>query len=493
MTRIPNSYRRILHASSIIGGASCINILVGLVRTKVAAVLLGPAGVGIIGLLQNLMATGSAVSALGLGTAGTRQIAEAFGKGDEAGVAAARRALFWGTMALAFAGGGGFWFLGDVLATQILHDGAANTQTGWLAVGVALSVAAGSQSAVLNGLHRVRDLAQLSIASSLLSTILGVSALLWQEKAGLLLFVIAAPTSNFILGHWFVRRVGHIRAPATTIAELSRQWRAMVRLGVPFMVSGLIVTIGQLLVRTLVQCDLGAAALGQFQAAWLISMTYIGFVLSAMGTDYYPRLTAAIHDHELANRLVNEQTEVSLLLAGPILLAMLSMAPWVIELLYSTDFGEAVAILRWQIMGDLLKVMSWPLGFIILAAGDGRTFMLTELVAISVFIVATWTGLPALGAQATGVGFLAMYLVLLPSVYWIARCRIGFRFSVQVKKAFLLALGEEVLVFVVGNTDRQMGLVLGIFLCLISIWYAYSQIVQQIPKKQERAITRTEA
>ncbi len=110
-------------------------------------------------------------------------------------------------------------------------------------------------------------------------------------------------------------------------------------------------------------------------------MTYIGFVLTAMGTDYYPRLTAAIHDHATVNRLVNEQTEVALLLAGPVFLAMLGLAPWVIQLLYSSRFRPAVDVLRWQMLGDVLKVASWPLGFIILAAGDGRTFMLTESLA----------------------------------------------------------------------------------------------------------------
>jgi len=68
-------------------------------------------------------------------------------------------------------------------------------------------------------------------------------------------------------------------------------------------------------------------------------MTYLGFVLGAMATDYYPRLTAAISDTATATRLVNEQTEVALLLCAPVLLAMLGLAPWVIHLLYSAEFA----------------------------------------------------------------------------------------------------------------------------------------------------------
>ena len=39
-------YRSILKATALIGGASALGIVVGLVRTKVLAVLLGPAGLG---------------------------------------------------------------------------------------------------------------------------------------------------------------------------------------------------------------------------------------------------------------------------------------------------------------------------------------------------------------------------------------------------------------------------------------------------------------
>ena len=467
MSHSANSYRQILRSSSIIGGASVVNILIGLVRIKVAAVLLGPAGVGLIGLLQSLMTTASTVSSLGFGTVGTRQIAEAAGKDDEASVAVARRALFWGTMGLAVVGASVFWILRDVFAEKVLRDPDASRQLGWLAIGVALSVAAGSQAALLNGLRRIGDLARLSIASSLMTTLLAVGALLLLKGDGLLLFVLAAPISSFLLGHWFVRRLGRLEAPPTPFSALGRQWRTMAKLGAAFMVSGLMVTVGQLVVRTLVQRDLGAEALGQFQAAWAISMTYIGFVLGAMGTDYYPRLTSVIHDEEAARRLVNEQTEVALLLAGPALLAMLGLAPWVIDLLYSSAFDEAANILRWQVVGDLLKVVSWPLGFIILAAGDGRTFMFAETVAIGVFVVFTWIGLPLLGVQATGVGFLVMYVALLPLVYWLAWRRIGFYWPRRVVALILVLLVASGAVFALGQWSERGGGVLGVLLALV--------------------------
>lgn len=426
------SYRQILRSSSIIGGASVINIAVGLLRIKVAAVLLGPAGVGLIGLMTNLAGTASAIAGLGVGNVGTRQIAEAAGRSDDLALAAARRALFWGTLVLALVGAAVFWALRGELALRVLGDASLSGEIGWLALVVALTVAAASQTALLNGLRHIGDLARVSVLSAMLSTALGIGALMLWGRSGLMAFIIAAPLASFLLGHVYVARLPKVQAPRTPMPVLARQWQSLAKLGAAFMVAGLAGTLGQLLVRTLVQKQLGSDALGYFQAASTISMTYIGFVLGAMGTDYYPRLTAVIHDHAAVNRMVNEQTEVALLLAGPVFLAMLGLAPWVIGLLYSNSFHPATDVLRWMILGDILKVASWPLGFIILAAGDGRTFMLTESLANSVFVLLTWVGLPYMGVAGSGMAFLGMYVFCLPLVYWLAWRRTGFRWSASV-------------------------------------------------------------
>lgn len=467
-----NTYRQILRSSSIIGGASIINILISLVRTKVAAVLLGPSGIGLIGLFQSLVATGSAVAALGFGTAGTRQVAEAAGRNDVEAVASARRALFLGTLIL---GAGGLllvWALRETLALYLLGDVNRAREVGWLALGVGLTVAAGSQSALLNGLRRIGDIARVSVWSSVLATVIGIGALWLCGTQGLLAFVLATPIASFLIGHLYVARLPRLQAPPTPLSELIRQWRTLARLGAAFMVSGLVVTAGQLAVRSMVQSELGAEALGQFQAAWSVSMTYIGFVLAAMGTDYYPRLTAAINDHSAVNRMVNEQTEVALLLAGPMFLAMLAFAPWVIELLYSNKFGAAVSIVRWQVLGDVLKVASWPMGFVILAAGDGRTFMLAETLAIGTFVGLVWVGLSLIGIESTGVAFLGMYLVYLPLVYWLAKRRTGFSWAVEVKRIFLLLLLSAGVIHGLAWINTLLATCIGLALALGSGVYA---------------------
>ncbi|MDX1695599.1 MAG: O-antigen translocase [Ketobacteraceae bacterium] len=456
-----SSHKQILRSSAIIGGASVLNILIGLLRMKVVAVLLGPAGVGLIGILNNLMSAGSTIAALGFGNVGTRQIAEARGQEDQAGVDAARRALFWGTIVLALIGALAFWAARSVIAQHVLGDVTLAPHVGWVSLGIALTVATGSQRALLTGMRRIGDIARITVVSSLASALAGIAAVYVFGEAGVIVLVLSAPLAGLIISHIFVAKLPAIKTGRTPLNELSEQWMTLARLGSAFMVAGLSVTLGQLVVRSMVQQQLGTDSLGYFQAAWAISMTYIGFVLSAMGTDYYPRLTAAIHDQENARRLVNEQAHVAILLAGPVLVAMLALAPWIIRLLYTEEFIPAVTILRWQILGDVLKILSWPMGFIILACGKGKIFMVKEAAIMGVFVVATWVMLPFIGLEATGIAFFVMYAVNVPVLFFIARSLIGFSWSSAVKFDGILLVVTAALIAVMGHFSDLLALLLG--------------------------------
>ena len=435
-----SSYRRILKTSSITGGSSVINILIGLLRTKALALLLGPSGVGLVGLYTGLMSTATTITSMGVSMIGTRQVAEAINKEGDDALALVKRAMFWGVLMLATTGALVVWSLREILAVQVLGSIEHTRMVGWLALGVALSVASVSQGALIQGMRRIGDLAKLSVYGSVLNTVLGIG-LLWQwGSVALWAFILIGPLFNFLLGHLYVSRLPKTKAVAISLQDLTTQWKTFLRLGLPFMAAGLMQTVVQLWIRVSVSDQLGLEAVGHFQAAWVISMQYISFVLGAMGSDYYPRLTAIINDKVATSRLVNEQTEVALLLSAPIFIAMIGLAPWVIHLLYSSAFIPAIEVLRWQILGDILKVVSWPLGFIILAAGAGKTFFWTETTALLLMGGLIIGLLPYLGLSVTGIAFLACYVYYLPLVYFLARRSINFKWTGTVFWLLLVTL-----------------------------------------------------
>ncbi|MFI3135413.1 MAG: oligosaccharide flippase family protein [Methylococcaceae bacterium] len=265
--------------------------------------------------------------------------------------------------------------------------------------------------------------------------------LLWQwGGVALWAFILIGPLFSFLLGHLYVSRLPKSNVVNSSAAEIVAQWTIFLRLGIPFMGAGLVQTLVQLWIRVSVSNELGLDAVGHFQAAWVISMQYISFVLAAMGADYYPRLTGVIHDKVAVSQLVNEQTEIALLLSAPVFIAMIGLAPWVIQILYSPAFTPAIDVLRWQIVGDVFKVCSWPLGFIILAAGAGKTFFWTDTSGFLLMGGLIVGLLPNLGLQVTGMAFLACYVYYLPLVYFLAWRRIQFSWTSTVFWLFVMVL-----------------------------------------------------
>ena len=67
------SYPQILKSSSIIGGSRVLNLLIGMVRTKLVAMLLGPPGIGLVSLYQSATGLTGTLSGLGIGQSAVRQ------------------------------------------------------------------------------------------------------------------------------------------------------------------------------------------------------------------------------------------------------------------------------------------------------------------------------------------------------------------------------------------------------------------------------------
>jgi PST family polysaccharide transporter len=184
-----------------------------------------------------------------------------------------------------------------------------------------------------------------------------------------------------------------------------------------------------------------------YQSAWTLGGLYVGFILQAMGADFYPRLTAGAHDNSICNRLVNEQARVGLLLAGPGVIATLTFAPVVIAVLYSAKFAGAVGVLRWVCLGTMLQVVTWPMGFVIIAKAKRALFFLSELAWTIVSLVLAWICVGRYGLTGAGIAFFGSYVFHGFMTYVIVRNLSGYRWTVDNRKSGIVLLGLVGFVF----------------------------------------------
>jgi antigen flippase len=401
-----SSYGQILKSSSIVGGAQAINYIIGLLRTKVVAVLLGPSGVGLVGLYLSAVGLVQTFAQFGINQSGVREVAAAAGSQDQEKIAQTiktlRRACWftgifgWGlTVALAwplsqwiFGSGDHLWALA-ILGCVVLFE----------------SVSSGQKS-LLQGVRRVGDLARIQVTFALLSTLLAVGIYWWLRERGIVPVIILTSVVQLGVSWWFSRRVAVIRVRQTWL-ETWYNSKSLIRLGSAFMYGAVLAAVVGLVIRALIVRDLGLDAAGIYQAAWALSGMFGAFVLQAMGTDFYPRLTAVASDDSAVGRLVNEQIQTGILLALPGVLAAIGLASVLVEIFYSAKFDSAAEPLRWFALGVLGQIVSWPIGMVLAAKGNTRWIYISRTHGAAVHLLLTVVLLTASGLRGVAWAFAA--------------------------------------------------------------------------------------
>lgn len=397
-----------LRASILLGGGSALSILAAVVSAKAWALILGPGGYGQLALWQALVKLTGLIAGLGIGTGIVR-----FGSGSvnqrPDGLAHWRRAAW----ALAFALGGAAAALMIVfrrpLAGTALPGSPLASAMPWAAVATLATVVYGAQTGILNAYHHVGALAKITALGSWAGAITGIAIVAVWREAGIPAAVLAGAGAYCLVAQLYLRR----RLPAAR-AEWSWQataaaMRSLLRFGLPYTLAMAAGTGAQLAMPFVVLWALGTESVGFYRAASAIAVSYLTLVLTALAQDYFPRLSAVREDASALVAIINEQNRVILLLALPLILLMLAVAPLLMPLLYSGRFAPAIVVLEWQLAGDVLKVASWIMSFAILARCKPSWFLLTEFVGGAGLLASGWLGMRWLGLVGVGLAFPATY------------------------------------------------------------------------------------
>jgi PST family polysaccharide transporter len=410
------------------------------------AILLGPSGFGLFGLFGSIADLSQNIAGMGINSSGVRQIAEAVGSSDIQKIAKTAAVLRRTSIVLGLLGAVLLTVFSKQVSSVTFGTPDRTSAVALLSIAVFFTLVSGGQGALIQGMRRIADLAKMNVLGAFFGLCTGIPLVYFFRQQGIVPSLIAVAATTILTSWWYSRKI-KIEVPSVTFVEVRNEASALLKLGSAFMVSGMMTMGVAYAVRIIILRQVGVDATGLYQSAWTLGGLYVGFILQAMGADFYPRLTASANNNEECNRLVNEQTLVGLLLAGPGVLATLTFAPLIIALFYSAKFGAAVAVLRWICMGVMLQVISWPMGFIIVAKGKQNLFVASELAWTAVAVSLAWLCVKRFGLDGAGIAFFGSYVFHSFLSYFIARVLSGFRCSHENLRAALFILSLIALVF----------------------------------------------
>ena len=204
--------------------------------------------------------------------------------------------------------------------------------------------------------------------------------------------------------------------------------------------SGILTTGVAYAIRGYIQANGGVEQVGLYQAGFVIMTTYVGMIMNAIATDYYPRLAAINKDNAKCRETVSQQGEVGVMILAPMLTFCLVFMPFVLKMLYSDRFLAANEFISWACLGMILRFGSWVISFLFVAKAESKLFIKVELSANLYYLIFSIIGYRMLGLTGLGIAFMMEYVVYFIQCYIIARKRYDFRFSSSFIKSYAIQL-----------------------------------------------------
>lgn len=476
-----NSHKTILNATGIFGFAQVMKMVVSIVGSKFVALFLGPFGIGIVGLLNNTIAIISSITSFGITITGVREMSLANtdrdqNKFSERFIVLQRWSIFTSVL--------------GALVTIIFSKQLSILTFGnsyyyfWfviLSVNFVFANLTATRIALLQGLRMIKSIAISNVISSVLITLFSVPIYYFLKLDGIISVLLLSSIINLIVNIYFTRNI-KIHNLSLSYYETFQKGKSILKMGFLLSINVIFGQICSYLIKLYLNGNgSNVEIVGLFEVSSVILVSYVGLIFNAMGSDFYPRITEVQNDNSKVRELVNDQIEMGLLLITPAIIFLYFCGPILVKTLYSDNFLGVLLIFKAALFAVIVKVVIWPLAFIILAKGDNKLYFKLEIISDIFLLFSTLFLYHLLGL--IGIGIASLIQFMLYALYVIPILKNKYNFSIRkdtlkiILVCFFMGISASAITFTIDYPYAYypLGLIL-----VFSIFYCYIELNKRV-------------
>lgn len=424
-----SSYRQLFKSTGLLGSVQALYIVIAVVRNKVAALLIGPAGMGLADLYARTLELVGNGTNFGLGLSAVKRLAEVCREGEGTRMHRARLVRLVRTWVLltALLGTAVCLVLAPLLGRTGFGGGGHTLDLLALAPAVGFTTLAGGEIALLKALGMLKALARATLFTALITLAGGCTFYgLWGMRGIVPLLLLAAAATFGCHLREAIRRYPYSLGPLAR--RFLREGAPLLRLGTAYILAGLMTSAAELAIRAYLSHEAGGlATVGLYAAGLTLTVTYARLLLSALDADYFPRLSVTDSAPRAANVVINRQINTLVVLMTPFLIAFCLILPWVVRLLYTHEFMAVIPMVVAAAPYMFFKAIYTPVAYLPLARGHSLLYMGMELSYDIIFCLSVILGYEWGGLWGAGLGLSAANLCDLIMVGTVYRLRYGYR------------------------------------------------------------------
>jgi len=364
--------------------AALIKIISGFIITKIIAVYIGPSGLAIIGQLQNFIMVIKTVSGDFLKTAITKYTAEYEDDKNK------KYALWSSAFKIAA--------ILNLIAFIILIYFSKNIsyvlfQT--IEYAFVFKIFAGSLPffvlntillSILNGHKQINKYIFLNIVLSIVSLFIVVYLSIVYGLVGTLIAYVMSQSIVTIITIIYLRKEKWLRFNFFLLPTRKENIKKLLGFAI-ITLSAVLASNGSMIyVRDYITNIYSISDAGYWQGVWLLSQVTLALITTSLTTYFLPTLSILIDKKELNKELTNA-IYIIMPIAILISLSMYYLREYIIVILYSEQFMPMSQLFLWQMIGNVIKVLGWLFGYVLVAKAMVKYTVTTEILFAITFIV----------------------------------------------------------------------------------------------------------
>lgn len=388
--------------------STLVHMCTGLVSVKVVASIIGPAGVAILGQLNNLNSMLQGLAAGGIRSGVTKYISEY--KDDDSKVAiyisnALRiSALFTFAISLICI------FGHQVLSEKVMMSSDYGYVFIVLGFTIFLFTLNSLLISILNGFKEFKKYVVVNISSSIVSLLFSVTlCTIWNLEGAMISAVTFQSIVLFVTIYqcrkcsWF-KRENFIQKYDKSVTKQYLQYTLMT------MTTLCISPVTQMILRGYVISDISAVEAGWWEGLNRISHMYLSVITTSLSIYILPRMSE-IKDKWLLKREIIKSYKlvIPMMLCATIVIYLLRKV--IIWILFTPDFYPMESLFVWQLIGDFFKIASWLLSYLMLAKARTKLFISTEIIFGFLMLGISYFLVVKIGTVGLNIGYMINYII----------------------------------------------------------------------------------
>lgn len=274
--------------------------------------------------------------------------------------------------------------------------------------------------AILNGQKEIKKYITITITGTLLSLILTLFLIIALNlKGALYAFVLNQSVIFFITfisilkSHWF--RVEYFTGGVDreSLVKLSKY-------SLMTLTSISTVTLSHLIIRNYIGENVGWIYAGYWQGMWYISTIYLLLITTLLNIYYLPKLSEIEDKIELKKEIFKGYKTI-LPIAILLSFSIYELREQVVLIAFSEKFVPMIELFAWQLIGDMLRIASWILGYITIAKAMTKSFIVLEIVGNFNFALLSIFFIDRFGLVGVTYAYALNYLIFMGLVIFLSK------------------------------------------------------------------------